>query len=315
MNSCEASYPKVELGRMTWPEVKERVQEDPLTPVIVLFSATEQHGPHLPINTDQTATGHIWKKAAEEVRNDVKPVLTPLMPFGVEWEHMAFPGTITLSTRTLTAVAKEIVRSLYLGAGFKKFVLVPGCGGQAHVMSLRMAMCELYEEFGPDIILFVADGLVVSGFVTPQEEEDLKKKLGYRPTSTFTAHGGESETSTALFLQPEDVDMSKARDTVSSGTNQPILPEWVGLPKNTEWEWFMKLKPATQWAYPRFSERGPEVGPVGTIGYATLATAEKGEKELKALIEQAIRFLRWFKKVTLPQGPMPQPKHRFSYKP
>jgi len=293
---------------MTWLEVKDRVAEDPMTPVIVLFSSTEQHGYHLPLNTDQHSTSYTWLNAAKAVKDDVKPVLTPLMPFGNEWEHMGFPGTITLSIRTLTNVTKEIIESLYLNAGFKKFAIIPGCGGQGHAMAFRTAICELYEEFGPNIMLFLGSG--GGAFRTPQEAEELRKKLSYTPTPTFTGHGGESETSTALFMHPEDVNMDRAVDTIAPGTNQPILPEWVNLPEGTDWAWFVRhFNPTTNWAFPRFKERGPQVGPVGSIGYATRGTAQKGETAMKASVEEAVRFLRWFKKLKI--TPKPEPEHRY----
>jgi len=307
MYFSEPVYPKIELGRMSWPELEERVKEDPMTPVIVLFSATEQHGYHLPFNTDQLSTCYTWFNAAKIVKDDVKPILTPLMPFGVEWEHMAFPGTITLSTRTLTQVTKEIIRSLYLSAGLRKFVIIPGCGGQQHGMAFRMAMCELYEEFGPNIILFFGSGR--GAFTSKEEAEELREKIGYTPTSSFTGHGGEGETSTALFLQPDDVNMEKAVDTIAPGTDQPILPEWVNLPEDTDWEWFRRLNPMMNWPYPRFSERGPQVGPVGSIGYATRGSAEKGEIAMKASVEHTVKFLRWFKKLKITSDV--EPEHRY----
>ena len=311
MYFSEAVFPKIELGRMTWLEVKERVEEDPMTPVIVLFSATEQHGYHLPFNTDPLSTCYTWFNAAKIVKDDVSPVLTPLMPFGVEWEHMGFPGTITLSTRTLTQVAKEIIRSLYLNGGFKKFAIIPGCGGQQHALAFRMAMVELYEEFGPNIILMFRSGR--GAFMSSEEEMELKKKLDYSQVKAITGHGGESETSTALFLHPEDVNFEKAVDTIAPETNQPMRPEWVNLPEDTDWDWFAKFNPSMNWPYPRFKERGPQISPVGSIGYATRATAKKGEIQMKASVERAVRFLRWFKKVKITHKP--EPKHRYHFRP
>ena len=166
---------KVELEKMTWPEAGARAKEDPYTPVIVLFSSNEQHGPHSPLNTDAFQTKKLWVTAAEKVAEEVKPVLTPMVPFGVEWEHMGFPGTITLTRETMTRVAKEIIRSLYKGSGFKKFILVPGCGGQGPRLALQVAMLELYEEFGPDIVLWFGDG--GNAFLTDAERKKQKEQL------------------------------------------------------------------------------------------------------------------------------------------
>ena len=293
------------MEKMTWPEVAERVKEDPYTPVIVLFSSTEQHGRHLPLNTDAFAVRNLWKTAAEIVADDVKPVLTPMVPFGVEWEHMGYPGTITLSRETMTRIVKDIVRSLYLNTGFKKFVLVPGCEGQGPRLAVQVAMLELYEEYGPDIVLFMYVEESGRAFLEPDELEEYQKimeSLDRTKHKWFTSHAGESETSYALAWGNPDVDMSKAVDT-------DIKPEWVGLPEGTDFDWFKRLSPMTSWVLPRFKERGPEVAAAGSIGLATKATKEKGERLKELRIKQVVRFLRWFKKVRPPSGSIP--KHRY----
>ena len=297
---------KVELGRMTWPEVAERAKEDPYTPVIVLFSSTEQHGPHSPLNTDAFSTSKIWKAVAEMVAEDVKPVLTPIVPFGVEWEHMGFPGTITLTRETMTRVAKEIVRSLYLNTGFKKFVLIPGCGGQGPRLALQVAMLELYEEFGPDMVLFFGSG--GNAFLEPVEIEEMRKltdSLDQTAAKWITSHAGESETSSVLAAENPDVDMSKAVDT-------DIKPEWIGLPEK-DFDLYRRLNPINNMILPRFKERGPEVAAAGSIGLATKATKEKGEAMIDLRMKSMVRFLRWFKKLRPPKGS--EPEHRYGYRP
>jgi creatinine amidohydrolase len=298
---------KVELERMTWPEAAERVKEDPYTPVIILFSSTEQHGPHSPLNTDAYTTKKIWLTAAETVADEVKSVLTPMVPFGVEWEHMGFPGTITLTRETMTRVAKEIVRSLYKNSGFRKFALIPGCAGQGPRLAMQVAMLELYEEFGPNIVMWSWNYGNV--FLKPEEVKELTKhtkKMDNTEYKWFTGHAGESETSWALAIGNPDVDMSKAVDT-------DIRPEWVGLPEGSDFESIKRLNPISSWILPRLKERGPEVASAGSIGLATKASKEKGELIIKLRIAQAVRFLIWFKKMKHPVGISPE--NRYLYKP
>ena len=294
---------KVELERMTWTEAAERVKEDPYTPVIVLFSSTEQHGPHSPLNTDSYQNKKLWLAAAAEVAEEVKPVLTPMVPFGVEYEHMGFPGTITLSRDTMTRVAKDIVRSLYQSSGFKKFALIPGCAGQGPRLALQVAMLELYEEFGPDIVLFFGSG--GNAFLEQSELEDANKIMDPGEKTWFTEHAGELETSGALAWGNPDIDMSKAVDT-------DIKPDWVGLPDGIDFNWFKRMDPFNSWILPRFKERGPEVAAAGSIGPATRSTSGKGEPSRRLRIKQTVEFLRWFKKLRTPIGP--QPDHRYHTK-
>jgi creatinine amidohydrolase len=299
---------KVELEKMTWPEVAERVKDDPLTPVVVLFSSTEQHGRHLPLNTDAFATRKLWVTAAELTADEVKPVLTPMVPFDVAWEHMGYPGTVTLTRDTMTRVAKDIVRSLYLGTGFRKFVLVPGCDGQGPAIAMQVAALELYEEFGPEIALFLWSGVMAwsggsgGAFATAHEIESLTKKMKLKAKEWMTEHAGESETSTALAWGNPDVNMKAA-------INTDVKREWVGLPSDTEWEWFKKLNPFATWPFPRFKERGQAVADAGSIGAATLGTKEKGKPATELSVQQVVRFLRWYKKVKMPSAPPPE--HRY----
>jgi creatinine amidohydrolase len=298
---------KVELERMTWEEAAERAKEDPYTPVIVLFSSTEQHGTHSPLNTDSFSNRKLWKTASEMVANEVKPVLTPMVPFGVEYEHMGFPGTITLTRETMTRVAKEIVRSLYLNTGFRKFALIPGCAGQGPRLALQVAMLELYEEFGPDIVLFFGSG--GNAFLTTEEREKLEKiteNMDKTEQKWFTSHAGERETSSVLAAGNPDVDMSKA-------VNTDIKPEWIGLPAGYDFDWFRRLDPFNNWILPRFKERGPEVAAVGSIGLAKRATKEKGELMRDLGLKNTVRFLQWFKKLKPPTGS--KPKYRYVFGP
>ena len=301
---------KVELEKMTWPEVAERAREDPLTPVVVLFSSTEQHGRHLPLNTDAFATKKLWVTAAELVAEEAKPLLTPLVPFDVAWEHMGYPGTITLTRETMTRIAKEIVRSLYLGSGFRKFALVPGCDGQGPGLAMQVAALELYEEFGPEIILFVWSGVLAwsggigGAFATAEEVELLTKKMNLKPKEWMTEHAGESETSTSMAWGNPDVNMREAVDT-------DVKREWVGLPSDTDWNWFRKLNPFATWPFPRFKERGPQVAEAGSIGRATLGTKEKGIPAVELSVQQVARFLRWYKKLKMPARS--QPDHRYLF--
>jgi creatinine amidohydrolase/Fe(II)-dependent formamide hydrolase-like protein len=286
---------------MTWPEVAERAKEDPLTPVLVMFSSTEQHGTFASLNTDSFISWNLWLKAAERVADEVKPVITPLVPYDVAFEHMGMPGTITFTPETIKRIAKEIVRSLYLGAGFKKFCIVPGCGGgRTH---LYTAVTELYEEFGPDIVVCLSgysSGTIWQGgdvaFAKEEELEDLWNKMNMKSLEWYTEHMGEYETSVALALGHPDLYLDKAQEDLD------IKPEYLGLPEGTDFGWFKKVASGS-WPLLRWRERGPEVTGKGYAGYPRLATKEKGELAVEFTVEVITRFLKWFKKVKLPTGP------------
>lgn len=114
---------KILLAEMTWPEVRERLSKTDIA--LVPIGSTEQHGPHLPLQTDTFIAYEIAKRAAEMVKEDVKAVVAPPIPFGVSSEWMSKPGTITLSPDTCAAIVKDVCMSL-LHHGFRKIVIVNG---------------------------------------------------------------------------------------------------------------------------------------------------------------------------------------------
>ena len=77
------------LGRLTWPEAREAFAKTPI--VIIPFAAgAKEHGPHLPMNTDQAVMEHLVETALES-RNVIvaPPILHGWFPAFRE-----YPGTV-----------------------------------------------------------------------------------------------------------------------------------------------------------------------------------------------------------------------------
>jgi mycofactocin system creatininase family protein len=120
------------LAEAVWPEVAEH----PL--VLVPVGSTEQHGPHLPLETDTVIATSVARALAEMGGGYVAPAIS----FGASGEHQGFPGVVSIGTDVLTAVVVEMVRSLSLWAG--RIVLVNGHGG--NVAALTTAVEQLRDE-------------------------------------------------------------------------------------------------------------------------------------------------------------------------
>ncbi|MCU1526973.1 MAG: mycofactocin system creatininase, partial [Frondihabitans sp.] len=123
-----------ELGSAAWPEVPV----DPL--VLVPTGSTEQHGPHLPFDTDSVVARAVATHAAARLPGPV--VVAPTIAFGASGEHADFPGTISIGHVALRAVLIETVRSLDLWSGH--IVFVNGHGG--NVATLRQVVAEMRAE-------------------------------------------------------------------------------------------------------------------------------------------------------------------------
>ena len=102
--------------------------------MIVPLGSLEQHGPHLPLDTDTRIAVAVARGAAT-ARDGV--ALAPALAFGASGEHDAFPGTLSIGTGALTELLVELGRdaSRHWGA----LLLVNGHGGNADAVSAAAA--------------------------------------------------------------------------------------------------------------------------------------------------------------------------------
>lgn len=161
------------LGHRTWTELRDA----PVTTVLVPLGSTEQHGPHLPLDTD-TRIAVAWADALASVLPD--SVVAPALPFGSSGEHEGFPGTISIGQEALELVVVELVRSLSRWA--EEVVLVCGHGGNWE--PVQRATAALRGEGRRVRSLF--------------------------PRLRGDAHAGRTETSLLLHLCPELVRLDAA---------------------------------------------------------------------------------------------------------
>ena len=163
------------LGSRTWVEV----DGSPPLLLLVPVGSCEQHGPHLPLDTD-TRIAVAVAEAVAASRDDV--VVAPPVAFGASGEHQHFAGTLSLGTEALRAVLVELGRSAFpdptTGDPFRGLVFVNGHGGNHR--ALRAAV---------DVL--VGEGRPVSAWWPSIPDAD--------------AHAGRTETSLLLALAPEVV--------------------------------------------------------------------------------------------------------------
>ena len=112
-----------ELAEATWTQLPDR------PPVLVPVGSTEQHGPHLPRETDT----HIATALARELAGWMDGYVAPAISIGASGEHQGFPGVLSIGTAALHTVLVELVRSLSLWAG--PVTLVNGHGGNLEAVT------------------------------------------------------------------------------------------------------------------------------------------------------------------------------------
>jgi creatinine amidohydrolase len=173
-----------QLATLTWRQAHARASGSPL--LAVPLGSTEQHGPHLPLDTDTRIATALAAGLARR-RDDV--VVAPALPYGASGEHAGFPGTLSVGTAALELLLVELVRSasdLCRGT-----VLVCGHGGNHDAVDAATRRLR-------------AEGRAVLAWMASVPGGD--------------AHAGRTETSLMLALRPGLVRRARA----TAGDPRPL---------------------------------------------------------------------------------------------
>jgi creatinine amidohydrolase len=102
---------------------------------VLPLGAIEQHGPHLPVSVDRDIVDEVVRRSLPLLKESLSVLFLPTMALGKSNEHIAFPGTLTLSAATLIRAWMEIGDSV-ARAGLRKLVLFNGHGGNVAAMDI-----------------------------------------------------------------------------------------------------------------------------------------------------------------------------------
>ncbi len=188
------------MKKIHWEEIRRTEFEELAKAnavVIIPVASTEQHGNHLPVNTDMNCCYAIAQRAAQSI-NEFSVLILPPMWMGYSPHHMSYPGSITLKYHTFVEVLTQVVASVH-AHGFKKIIILNGHGGNASIIN---SLClKLTHEDGIPLLGYSYWGM-------PSVPEEMKAIC---PTDEGAiGHAGEMETSLQLYLQPELVDIGSA---------------------------------------------------------------------------------------------------------
>jgi creatinine amidohydrolase len=247
-----------------WDHTTRDFAEMDMSGMVAVFpiGAVEQHGPHLPVRVDAAINAGIVGRAVELMDEDMPVLVLPMQAVGKSVEHIAFPGTLTLSYETLARVWYEIAESVHR-AGCRKIVFINSHGGQPQVMEI---VCrELRVKLGM---------FAVSAWTT--SAADLSDLFSAHE-SLHGIHGGEMETSAMLHLHGDLIDMQHAQDFVPVSV---AMEQSGGL-----------LMPEGRVGY---GWQTQDVQPWGACGNAAAADAERG----RLIVERsAAGLVRLFQEV------------------
>ncbi|WP_232701934.1 creatininase family protein [Halobacterium wangiae] len=244
-----ADRDSVRLAELSWTDV-EAALEGGVDTVVVPLGATEQHGPHLPLDTDTRLAAELAERVARRLGG---ALVAPAIPVGPSTEHTGFPGTISVSPETLTALLRDYVDS-FEAQGFERVVVLPGHGGSFPVV--EAAFPELARETDVDVI-------AVTGLRRYMELLESGLREAGIDVEEPVVHAGASETAMVLAVAPELV-----ADDLPEGYTGPVS------------------------AAALFAEGVETHADNGVLGDASPATAEAGETVLEHVTDAHAAIVR-----------------------
>lgn len=230
------------------------------TIAVLPVAAVEQHGPHLPVGVDTHINGAYLDRMMPLVPEELDVLVLPVQAVGKSNEHLAFPGTLTLSAETAIRAWTEIGDSVHR-AGCRKLVFANSHGGNVAVV---------------DIVardLRVRHGMLAVNAAW--------HRLGFPPglfserEARFGIHGGDAETSLMLAARGDTVRMANARDF------EPRIAEL-----ESRFTYLRATQPVG------FGWMAQDLHPAGAMGEADRATADKGNAALDHGANAFVQLLR-----------------------
>ncbi len=212
---------------------------------VYAIASFEQHGHHLPFLTDTMETDEIVRRLDSRLPDDV--VCLPTQWLGYSHHHRRYPGSLTATSDTHINLVVETIGCL-IESGLPNVLVINGHGGNK--ANLRVALQKLKERY-PDARVYGVCWWDVAG-----ERMEALKEAGPRGSG----HGGETETSMMMAIRPELVKTDR-------------LQRDGRRPESEFGSRVMQFR------------RLDEVTERGIMGDPTIATAEKGERMIQAMVD------------------------------
>lgn len=239
----------------TSPALDRHIDDGTL--VVGALGAVEQHGPHLPLDTDSVIAGALLDAALERLGSTLDVLVLPPLAIGASDEHKSFSGTLGFDAptfaRMLETIGADVAR-----AGGRRLVWLNGHGGNRPAMDI--AALALRRRFG-----MLAVKCTYTRLGTPPGGDLAELARGF--------HGGWLETAMMLHLAPDRVHVDRLGDFRASGIDDSGAA-LLGPEGPASFAWVAE-----------------DLNPEGVIGNAVAATAEQGARLVDFYAERIARVL------------------------
>jgi creatinine amidohydrolase len=238
------------LAEMTWQEVDSL---DRATVVLVPFGAMEQHGAHLPLETDALIGESISRRLDQSCEGRL--LVLPTQWLGLSTHHMGFAGTVSASVDTYLALAAEIIGSI-AQAGFAKILVLNSHGGNASALDVVLTKLRLLHP-ATRIVLVTYWNIAAQqlGVIRQSKEGGM-------------GHACELETSLVLAEKPQLVRTDRLKADGKWPASRFLASDMLAG------------GPAT------VSRAFTEISTEGAVGDPRTASSEKGQKFFDVIVAQ-----------------------------
>jgi creatinine amidohydrolase/Fe(II)-dependent formamide hydrolase-like protein len=243
------------IGELTFPEVSKLLRESSI--LCLAVGSIEQHGPHLPLNTDVVLAEEFTRRIVARWGEPLDLWQLPTLSISLAREHEWAPGSMSLSVQGMTMAMRELGREIARALPARNLAIINGHGGNRGI--LEALMHELRADFGLNVcVLHPSTWVEADGSALIPE-----------------IHGGKNETSMMLAAAPHLV----RRDQIALLKNAPDATaiRQIILDRGVSWPW---------------TSDDQRLAHMGIIGDVQGASAESGLKMFDQVVERAGGILK-----------------------